>query len=371
MNKATSADEFKLTSSFDEVRRILLDDKYNERLEKPLAYWALPNDRRLPLAFLGRTLRELLTADYSDLSNTSGIGQKKMGSLVKLLHRATQDNPPAMPFGISELSKEVQEAGESRKRTEKFDPSIVSEALWEVWKDSVVSHRLGHEKLGRLAPSLQSLPTVIWNTPLSQYLNYSVQEIRQLKTHGEKRVRVVLEIFFVVHQILENATQAGHLAHRLIPSFVPPIEAWLNRMIAGDRLPERQEIIDCLTVPILKQIDTDAGPTVFQLAEGRLGIGSEPQSVRTQSRKMAVTRARVYQLLDECAKVMEVRWPDGERLLQLLIEKCKRENAIPSDLGLLMATRELFYPSKLDLMDECDREAENDSPAEEADLVQL
>ena len=85
MVKIASAEEYKLFNSFEEVRKTLLDERYADRLEKPLAYWALPNDRRLPLAFLGRTLNELLNTPFEQLSATPGIGQKKITSLVKLI----------------------------------------------------------------------------------------------------------------------------------------------------------------------------------------------------------------------------------------------------------------------------------------------
>ena len=72
-------------------------------------------------------------------------------------------------------------------------------------------HDIGREKLGRLAPTLLALPTVIWHTPLEYYMQYSVSEIRQLKTHGEKRVRVVLEVFYIAHEILADAgTRQDH-----------------------------------------------------------------------------------------------------------------------------------------------------------------
>ena len=91
MAKATSAEDYKLISSFEEVRKTLMDTRFSDRLEKPLAFWALPNDRRLPLAFLGRTLRDLLDTPFDELSSTPGIGQKKISSLVRLLHRAINE----------------------------------------------------------------------------------------------------------------------------------------------------------------------------------------------------------------------------------------------------------------------------------------
>src|SRR6476660_10616265 len=110
MNKVTSVEDYKIVSSFQSLRKTLLDDKFADRLEKPLAYWALPNDRRLPLAFLGRTIKDLLATPFEELSATPGIGQKKITSLVKLLSRATKDQPPAVPIGLTEAPAEGRKA---------------------------------------------------------------------------------------------------------------------------------------------------------------------------------------------------------------------------------------------------------------------
>jgi hypothetical protein len=117
-------------------------------LSKPLAYWALPNDRRLPLAFLGRTLGDLLSTPFEELSATPGIGQKKISSLVKLLHRATRDEPPAVPFGLTDLAAEIHNGGGSNGNSNggsgRFDPALVSEALWSRWRDAVKTLNLGN-----------------------------------------------------------------------------------------------------------------------------------------------------------------------------------------------------------------------------------
>ena len=139
--------------------------------------------------------------------------------------------------------------------------------------------------LGRLAPTLQALPTVIWHTPLEQYVNHTVAEIRQLKTHGEKRVRVVLEVFHIVHEVLAGAGKCPHLSLRLVPSFIQPIENWLAEVAARPVLPTVEEIRDHLAVPLLNQIKIDAGDTIHELSESRLGINGPPQSVRQQAKR--------------------------------------------------------------------------------------
>jgi hypothetical protein len=347
MNKATSVEDFKLVSSFESLRKTLLQDRYRDRMEKPLAYWALPSDRRLPLAFLGRTIGDLLATPFGDLTATQGIGQKKISSLMKLLARATKDEPPAVPFGITELSEESRPAAmENSPDRANFDPMLVSEALWVQWRETVRRAGVGHEKLGRLAPALQDLPTVIWHTPMSYYIDHTVDEIRSMKTHGEKRVRVVLEVFCVVHNMLVDVGNQDHLAVRLVPQFVVPLENWVRDAMDRQTPPSFEEVRDRLTLPLLDQMTNDSGETIVNLARGRLGIDGPPQSVRTQSRKMGVTRARVYQLLDDCSKVMNVRWPEGQMLLRQLGEVIRREGASAEMLRLFDATVELFYPRK-------------------------
>ncbi len=352
-NKVTSVEDYKIVSSFQSLRKTLLDERFADRLEKPLAYWALPNDRRLPLAFLGRTIKDLLATPFEELSATPGIGQKKISSLVKLLSRATKDHPPAAPFGIPELNEPAVVPEAAPAATEiSFDPAVVSEALWSEWQQTVLEHGLGREKLGRLAPTLQNLPTVIWHTPLDFYVNHTVAEIRQLKTHGEKRVRVVLEVFYIVHEMLSKAGTAPHLALRLAPKFIQPIEDWIAKRLQENGVPTPDEVNRFLATPLLDQIRIDTGDTIYELSAGRLGVDGGPQSVRQQAKQMGVTRARVYQLLEDCARVMEVRWPEGKQLLAQLDAKFQAENTTETNLRLFQATRELFYPSKGQLIDD-------------------
>ena len=98
MNRATSAEEYKQISSFQAVSKLLGQERFADRMERPLAFWAMPNDRRLPLAFLGRPLHNLLSTPFEDLAGTPGVGRKKIGTMLQLLHRATKDHPPAMPY---------------------------------------------------------------------------------------------------------------------------------------------------------------------------------------------------------------------------------------------------------------------------------
>jgi hypothetical protein len=345
MTKVTSAEQYKLVSSYETVRRTLLDQRYADRLDKPLAYWALPNDRRLPLALLDRKLSDLLTHPFDVISSTPGVGQKKISAMIKLLLRATKEETPEIPYGLAELVEE-NPSDLGIGLIEGFDASLVSESQWVRWKETIRRHHVEGEKIGRLAPELTRVPTVIWQTPLSFYMPYSLAEIRQLKTHGEKRVSVVLEVFHLVHRILQTSEALGHLTLRLSPKFAIEVENWIDGVLAGDKLPDEEELRKHLALPLLAQAKVDVGEGVYKLAEGRLGVKAKPQSVRAQSRRLGVTRARVYQLLDECGKAMAVRWPEGRSLLAKLADKYEAAGIPAEQRPLLEATRELFFPAR-------------------------
>jgi hypothetical protein len=166
--KTVSVEELQIVSRFESLRQLLLSQAYSDHLDKPLAYWALPTDRRLPLAFLGRTLRDLLAVPFVELSATPGIGRKKIASFVQLLARAANTDPAELPSEILAMPADIELSPIDGDAEEggRFDPANISEVTWAQWRASVVRHGLSGEKLGRFSPSLQDMTRVIWNTPL-------------------------------------------------------------------------------------------------------------------------------------------------------------------------------------------------------------
>lgn len=347
MAKASSADDVKLMTGFDNVRETLLSGSFADRLEMPLAYWVLRGDRRLPIAFLGLKLGEILQTSFAQLAGTAGIGKKKMHTLVELLTRATTADPVA---GVTTIPPQTAATAVPPDESV-FDPNFVSELHWAKWRETIRRHGVGNERLGRLAPSLQAVPTVIWNSPLSFYLDMELEEMRRLKTHGEKRINIVLEVFHSVHLFLSNVGPDSGLSVRLTPRSIAAIEDWIAEARTRKTPPTRAELEQRLVIPILDQLQVDIGSTVAELARGRLGIGQAEQSVRDQARALGVTRARVYQLLEDCNSAMTVRWPDGRRLLDDLAQKMDENYPSADAANLLGSLRELLYPLKFDSVD--------------------
>jgi hypothetical protein len=347
--KTVSVEELQTISRLEGLRKILLSETYAEHLDKPLAYWALPVDRRLPLAFMGRTLRDLLGTPFVELSATPGIGRKKVASLVQLLSRAANTDPAELPTEILDPQPggAPLHADGRAADSDGFDPTNISEVIWAQWRGSVVRHGLSGEAIGRFAPSLQNTTRVIWNTPLGAYTSSTLAEIRAMKTHGEKRLRALLEVFHAAHTIVAGMGNQEHLAVRIVPRLIDRVEQWIGRALQRPGIPDPQEIFANFVHPLLEQIRTDATQQIAALAANRLGIGSPITSVRQAARTMGLTRARVYQLLNEINDIMMVRWPTGRHQSHELRERFQTEAAEldqPPDLRQFYMAVELFYP---------------------------
>ena len=347
---SASVEELQMIGRFESLKKILLSDQYADHLKKPLAFWALPTDRRLPLAFLGRTLEDLLHVPYSELAHTPGIGRKKISSFVSLLARAANTDPadlPIEPANPAMLEPELPHAAEADESIDGFNPASVSEVVWGQWRTSVVRHGLGQERLGRFAPSLKNMTRVIWNSPLESYTRYTLSEIRAMKTHGEKRIHAILEVFHSIHVLVAGMGTQPHLVVRIVPRLIDQIEQWIGQAMQTPGVPSRDDLYLHVVYAMLEQVRTDATQQIAHLAENRLGVSGPITSVRQAARAMGLTRARVYQLLNEINDIMAVRWPTGRHQLYELREKLTREAAQmdPSpDLQQFYAAVELFFP---------------------------
>jgi hypothetical protein len=188
---------------------------------------------------------------------------------------------------------------------------------------------------------------VIWNSTLAEYAKLSLAEIRGMKTHGEKRVRAILEVFYSVHSMIANIGKQEHLMVRIVPRLIDRVEQWTDRALQTPGVPSTAEIFEHFIGPLLEQVRIDATQQIASLAESRLGISTPITSVRQVARTMGLTRARVYQLLNEINDIVAVRWPTGRHQVYELREHFSREAEeieSPPALEQFYAAVELFYP---------------------------
>ncbi len=229
-----------------------------------------------------------------------------------------------------------------------IEPEYVSESLWAQWRQTARRNDLDHETLGRFAPSLHGVPTVIWHAPLGEYTRLSLAELRKRRTHGEKRIRVILQVFRGLHEVLGGETGPGRLALRPLPRFIPPVESWL-RWAARSPVPVSwADVRSGLALPLINQVAIDAGPQIAKLVESRLGVEGVPETVLEQARRLGLTRARVYQLLEMCAAIMAVRWPEGRIHFDLLASIGRRLFLNSESRQLFEACHSLCFPTDSD-----------------------
>lgn len=330
---------FELAARFERLRDLLLTDRYEARLKHSLSYWVLPADRRLPRALLHRPLGDLLRTSFNSLAATPGIGQKKMHSLLQLLDRALQADEVGHA-NADEVSDWI--GGEAASASIPGDPANISEVTWAKMRAVVVRHGLGNEPLGRFAQNLHDLPRVIWSTPLSTYAGLTLDEIRRLKTHGEKRVRAVVAIFAQLNAHLN----AGRGLADVTPRGVDGVEAWLADVLAHGRLPSEADLRTRFLLPLVEQIRLDAGEATANLVFGRLGWEGPKLSVRRAAMKLRLTRARIYQLLEDAETVVAVRWPKGLARMRSLMEKAVGLATESPERRLLTLAAETLFASE-------------------------
>lgn len=335
---------FELSARFERIRDLLLTDRYEARLKNPLSYWVLPADRRLPRALLHRPLGDLLRTSFGSLAATPGIGQKKMHSLLQLLDRALHSDELEQERVNLDAAGVASDwiGGEASPAASLGDPANISEVTWAKWRAVVVEHGLGNEPLGRFAQNLHDLPRVIWSTPLSTYAALTLEEIRRLKTHGEKRVRAVVAIF---HQLNVHLI-AGRGISDITPRGVDGVDAWLADVLTSGRLPNEQELRTRFLQPLVEQIRLDAGEGTAGLVLGRLGWDGPKLSVRRAAMKLRLTRARIYQLLEDAETVVAVRWPKGLARMRSLLEKTAGLPVESAERRLLTLAAETLFASE-------------------------
>jgi len=394
-DRAHTLEEMKLAEQYEQFQETLSKDEYAPHRAKPLAFWALPSDRCLPLVLMGRKTGDLIRRSYDDIVDVPGIGRRKLEKYLMLLSRVQATTPEEIeqvsegigddddPWRGAQLRSEdpipdgrpsegngqdkgpdddanpADDANQAEPHaatnghgadhsSTKLDPNKLSELQWSRWRACVVRHGLQNEVLGRFAPSLQDMTRGIWSTPLSDYSGSTLVQLRRRRTHGSKRIRSILEVFHSIYGLLGDAEPREHWVVKIRPRRIEQVEQWLASLRGEVAMPSKQDCRDHFVAPLMEQLRCDANEQIVALVESRLGINEEAKSVRQSARQMGLTRARVYQLLAEISEIFSVRWPEGRAQLHELLMKFdhqepdRRKHA---KVRQLRAAAELFYPA--------------------------
>ncbi|MGQ9503447.1 MAG: hypothetical protein ACUVQR_00935 [Thermogutta sp.] len=339
-------DELQLAMRFDELRKQLAEDRYRPIYNKTLAFWALRSDRRLPLALMSRTVEQIIASPFTDLAGTPGIGKKKLQGLLMLLERAANTDLSSVPLDVGE-PVETEPKSADPEPEPLFRWEDVSELTWAEWRATVRKHGLQSIPLGRLSPSLKRVTRVVWHVPLGEFLDDTIADLREKRSFGERRLLALFEVFGVIHETLKNVEPQSHLAIELAPRRILAMQQWILKTWQAGKVPSEEEIKQNFISPLLEQARIDTAEQTVVMVEQRLGINGPPVSVRQLGRTFNLTRARIYQLFDELAEIMRVRWPLGRAYTQLLqsfiVYEYNRRGTGP-DISQLTMAIEIFFP---------------------------
>ncbi|MGQ9769168.1 MAG: hypothetical protein ACUVQG_01315 [Thermogutta sp.] len=339
-------DELQLAMRFDELRKQLAEDRYRPIYNKTLAFWALRSDRRLPLALMSRTVEQIIASPFTDLAGTPGIGKKKLQGLLMLLERAANTDLSSVPLDVGE-PVETEPKSADPEPEPLFRWEDVSELMWAEWRATVRKHGLQSIPLGRLSPSLKRVTRVVWHVPLGEFLDDTIADLREKRSFGERRLLALFEVFGVIHETLKNVEPQSHLAIELAPRRILAMQQWILKTWQAGKVPSEEEIKQNFISPLLEQARIDTAEQTVVMVEQRLGINGPPVSVRQLGRTFNLTRARIYQLFDELAEIMRVRWPLGRAYTQLLqsfiVYEYNRRGTGP-DISQLTMAIEIFFP---------------------------
>jgi hypothetical protein len=176
----------------------------------------------------------------------------------------------------------------------------------------------------------------------------SLEELRAMKTHGERRVYAILRLFYDIFEIASKFDDVPRLRVHMSLRWIDEVQLWMSEILEQPSFPSRDELLRCFVQPCLTQLRIDATDGVIQLAEARLGLKGPITSVRQVAKEMNLARARVYQLLGQINEIMSVRWPEGGNFVYRLRDKCIYEmidRPATDAHEIFMAAAELFYPS--------------------------
>jgi hypothetical protein len=326
-------------SAFERVRRKLMSDPTDRRLEDVLAHWVRPTDRSLPLAFLGRTLNELLVTPFQQLQETRGVGPKKIACLIELLERAAGLEASAIETsGSADRSTNQDFKNPSAEVTE----SSTTEAIWDQWRAAVMAHGLGSVTLGRLANSLHDLPRPMWHTPLANYVNLTLEETNRLHTHGERRLSAILQIFHDLYELLGAQQSAGHLCVTVESKLVRQLGSWTKHWLDSVQSPDPDEVRRGFVTPIVEQLQIDAGDSLAEMAITCIGKTHPGPRILNMSQGRPSFSPNAY-YLDKMRAIVTARWAEGAERVDELAGQLEARNERSKGLVLLRVSLGVFF----------------------------
>ncbi|PAY16672.1 hypothetical protein CKO51_25625 [Rhodopirellula sp. SM50] len=289
---------------------------------------------------------------YYALLQTKGVGESKLEKLIVLIERALKElvqSDDASVVNTAGSESVLPDPGVAHRPANSI-PDAENVSLTEltpsVWHHiclCIKRHSLQNYPLGRFSETLDELPRGLWSCPLSDFVDHSIGELKQLKGYGEQRIASVLKVLATTARLVEECPDGTHLGIKVFPARIERISSWINRVLHDDFLPDYSSLCQHFVLPLLRQLECDLGSQPAEMIERRLGVESEPETLQQIAESFDLTRERIRQLTLRAPEVMEVRWPEGKHLLDDFFEKFRSSGDAVRHVELIRRTLDLLF----------------------------
>ena len=330
------------SSAFAALREAILAEVPPRLLDQPLAAWALPTDRALPRAHLGRPLRKLLATSFESLCSVRGMGPKKVACLLELLRRVapTPADAPATRHASSSQQSDAAQLGSSLPA--RTSPGGVTAHMWDAWRLTVLRQGLGRHNVGQFARSLLDLPCRVWDEPLESFASLTLGEVNALHAFGEKRIHALLEIFSSLHDTLGQLDAPQHLSVAVVPPLAARLSAWVAATAPVAEQTTAEDVCEHFAVPLVGQLAIDAGGVLAATAGAHLNLIGNHRAEQSDD-EPSPGLGTYYRR--KIAAIVRARWPAGTQEVAALIQRWEQSGNPTAGLDLFQRAVDVFFPS--------------------------
>jgi len=349
---------------FDLATRLLDTHQHHRLLDMPLWHWLQLDHLHIPVAWLDRTLREVLRLRLVEIASTRGIGAKKLEKLVLAVDRARIAIAQDDSAGLGDTNRST---GDHASESIEFPYRVACDAHflgakhaclrgldergWRCVAQIVRHHGLEDFMLGRFAPSLCELDRALWDVKIATFTRRPLSELERLQSYGSVRLRQsicqVLSIAFVLNAL----PICDDMRLSLLAGPIAEANRWLAQLLPPERqeLPEMQSIREGFLRPLLMQVENDGNARLSKVAHRRIGDGVQPATLREIGTEFGVTPDRIRTLSEQAAFILYVRWHEGDYLLQAACAELSDRGDVTAQGQLLKRIHDVLFGKRKSL----------------------
>ncbi len=316
---------------FDLATRLLDTHQHHRLLDVPLWHWLQSDHLHVPIAWLDRTVREVLRLQLVEIASTPGIGVKKLEKLALAVDRARIAIAQDVSAGFGDTNRST---GDHASESMEFPYRVACDAYvlgakgdclsrldergWRGVAQLVRHHGLEDCMLGRFVPSLRELDRALWDAKIATFTGRPLSELWRLQGFGPVRLQQSICQILSVAFVLNALPIRDDMRLSLLAGPIAEANRWLAQLLPPERqeLPEMQSIRDGFLRPLLMQVENDGNARLGKAVRRRIGDGTQPATLREIGTEFGVTPDRIRTLLEQAAFIVYVRWNEGAYLLQ-------------------------------------------------------